>query len=480
MGKRGNGFGKDVGVPMQGAGAYGRAGAGMPSAGAAGAGECIREETVRIERMSYGPAAVGRLASGKTVFVEGAAPGDVVEAAIYEEKDRFARARAARIVEAGPAREQKAVCMANCGGCPWSHIRYEAQCEAKRDAVVSALVRTAHFDAVRAEEIVDACVPSKRQWGYRNKLELACGTDERGHFALGFHREGSSEIVTPDKCPLANRYIERAPKALRGALRYLQRSQDLGIYRVGVRGSLRTHSVEIALWTPPSAFPRAAVARTLKDALKATSIVRVLAEPGSARKVKKIEALEGKGVWEEKFADASFLTAAPSFFQVNTAQAEKLVGLVLEGLEVEEGSYVADLYAGGGTFSIPLAQAGADVVAVETASSSIRDLARNADRNHVEVDAICGDVSEELPELGSLDALVVDPPRAGLAADVVDSIAAAAPQRVAYVSCDPQTWARDVARLEARGYELVRATPVDLFPQTFHIETASIFKRTGK
>lgn len=435
-------------------------------------------ETVRVERMAYGSAGVGRLASGKAVFVEGAVAGDVAEVVVTDEKPRLAFARAARIVEPSPDRAQKPLCphALECGGCAWSQLAYDVQLAHKRACVVDALVRNAHVERERAEELVAPCAPSKRQTGYRNKLELACGTDAAGRFTLGFHREGTHDIVEPATCPLAVRYIERAPRALRGALRFLQGSQDLGIYRVGVRGSVRTKSVEVALWTPPSAFPRTAVAKTLVDALRATSVVRVLAEPGRARKVKKVEALEGKGLWEESLADARFFTTAPSFFQVNTAQAERLVDLVMEGLEIEQGSYVADLYAGGGTFSVPLARAGADVVAVEVAGSSVRDLRRNADANRVEVEAVCGDVARELPELGELDALVVDPPRAGLEPSVVDSIAAARPARVAYVSCDPQTWARDVERFASRGFRLARVTPVDMFPQTYHVETVSIFE----
>ena len=249
-----------------------------------------------------------------------------------------------------------------------------------------------------------------------------------------------------------------------------------------MRGSVRTKDVEIALWTVPGAFPRAAVAKTLGSALKAASVVRVLADPGKARKVKKVEVLSGKGFWEEDLGGYRFRTSAPSFFQVNTAQAEKLVGAVIEGLKEGSsdglsGMLVADLYAGGGTFSIPLAREGADVLAVESAGSSVRDLRRNAEANHAEVEVIGGDAARELPELGGLDALVVDPPRAGLADGVVDSIAQAAPRRVSYVSCNPATWARDVARFEQAGYRLVRATPVDMFPQTPHIEVASIFQR---
>lgn len=436
-------------------------------------------ETVHIDRMSYGSAAVGRLASGKTVFVDGAAPGDTVEIDIVEEKPRFTRGRLARVAEASPARIE-APCAAGCGGCSWAHLAYSAQLDAKRANVVDALVRTGRLDRERAEGLVAPCAPSKREWGYRNKLELACGTDAAGRLVLGMRPEGGEAVVPLDRCPLANRLIEGAPKALRGALRFLAGNEDLGIFRVGVRGSLRTKDVEIALWTPPSAFPRAQASKMLASACKNTSVVRVLAEPGRARKVKKVEALSGKGCWEEELAGERFLTSAPSFFQVNTAQAEKLIDLVREGLALSPGDYVADLYAGGGTFSMPLAAAGADVVAVEAAASSVRDLRRNAERAGVEIEVVGGDAARELPELGELDALVVDPPRAGLAPGVVESIAQAAPTRVAYVSCDPQTWARDVARFEGAGYRLAAATPVDLFPQTYHVEVVSIFERCGR
>lgn len=445
------------------------------------------EETITVERMGYGSEAVGRLASGKAVFVEGGAPGDVAEVEVVEEKPAFARARIARILEPSPARvEPRCGAGEACGGCPWQHLSYEAQLEAKRANVRAALERTAGFDAARAEALVEPCLPSKRQWGYRNKLEMGARRDERGVFQLGFHREGTHDIATPDSCPLAHDALKKAPKALRGALKFAQGSSDLGIFRVGVRHSLRTRDLEVALWTAPGAFPRAHIAKTLKSALKATSIVRVMADPGKARKIKGVETLDGKGCWEEELGEARFLTSAPSFFQVNTAQAEKLVAEAVAGLggtvgedgpEGLDGLLVADLYAGGGTFSIPLAQAGADVLAVESAGSSVRDLRRNAEMNGVDVEVIGGDAARELPELGGLDALVVDPPRAGLADGVVESIAAAAPARVVYVSCNPATWARDVKRFEQEGYRLVRAQPVDMFPQTFHVEVASTFER---
>ncbi len=432
-------------------------------------------EIVSIDRMSYGSAAVGRLESGKAVFVEGAVPEDVVSVEIEQEKKSFARGRAVEVLEPSQMRVARPECQAACSGCPWRDLTYSAQLAAKRANVVDALVKNARFSRERAEGLVGQTLPSKREWGYRNKIELGCGTDGRGFLSLGFFREGTHQLEPVSACPAAVRPLQKLPKAITGALRYALGEQTCGLFRVGVRGSVRTKDVEVALWTTPGPFPRAVVSKTLASACKPSSVVRVMAEEGAARKVKKVEALSGKGCWEEELLDHRFLVSAPSFFQVNTAQAEKLVELVLSGLEIEPGDYVADLYSGGGTFSTPLAAAGADVVAVESAGSSVRDLRRNAERAGVDVEVIGGDAARELPELGDLDALVVDPPRCGLAPGVVDSIAQAAPRRVAYVSCDPFTWARDVALFEQQGYRLASATPVDMFPQTYHVETVSIF-----
>lgn len=436
-------------------------------------------EAVEITALSYGPNAIGRLTSGKTVFVEGAAVGDVVEVELTKEASKYAEGRVTRIIEPSEARVTPACPYAGvCGGCSWMHVSYDAQLKAKRANAVNQLSRIGGYSAEEAEALVGACVASKREVGYRNKLELGVGTDAAGKFALGFHEAGEQTLTTPKTCLLAARGIEKAPGALRGALSFVQGKGDLGIFRVGVRRSVRTKETEIALWTPPSAFPRKIVADTLQSALPhVTSIVRVMADPGKARKIKGVEALYGRGNWSENLAGFTFKISAPSFFQVNTAQAETMIQLVIEGLEIDERSVVADLYCGAGTFTLPLSQVAETVFAVESAASSVRDLRRNIENLDADIEVIGGDSARELPTLGELDALVVDPPRAGLAAGVAESIAEAGPTRVAYVSCDPATWARDVARLKAVGYDLIRATPVDLFPQTYHVETVSILEK---
>ena len=436
------------------------------------------EFELHIDSLAYQGPGMGRTSAGKAVFVPGAAPGDTVRVRAVADKKNYLETELVEVVKSGSARiEPNCPYAGLCGGCQWQHIAYSEQLFAKRAAVVSALARIGHVPAEAAETIVSECVPSKREMGYRNKLELACGRNEAGRLVLGYHKEGTTEIVPVDTCPLAHSAIAHTPKAIQGALRYMEGTSDLGIFRVGVRHSMRTKSCEIALWTTPGSFPRAAVSKTLGAAVKASSIVRIIADAGKARKIKQVEVLEGHGFWEEELGEFDYRISAPSFFQVNTAQAEVLQRLVLEGLAVEDGMAVADLYAGAGTFSLPLADRAGSCMAVESAGSAVRDLRRNADGAGVWVDAIGGDSARELPELGKLDALVVDPPRAGLADGVAESIAEASPRRLAYVSCDPATLARDVERLQTCGYALERATPVDLFPQTHHIETVALFTR---
>lgn len=445
---------------------------------ASGGGEQEVLVDVSIDALTYGTAGVGRTPDGKAVFVDNTVPGDVVRAEIVQEKKAYATARLIEVLEPSGQRITP-VCphALTCGGCPWQAISYETQLAAKRANIISALIRIGHFEPEFAERVVADCVGSKRQMGYRNKLELATGRDAAGKLIVGMMQARSHDLLPVDACPLVHKTMQKAPKALRGALRFVEGSSDLGIYRVGVRSSVRTHATEVALWTRPGSFPRAAAAKTLASAVKATSIVRVMADPGKQRKVKGVEVLAGTGFWCEELGGYSYKVSAPSFFQVNTAQAEKLVELALAGLEIDEEDRVADLYCGVGTFTLPLAERAGDVIAVESAASSVRDLRRNADEAGVWVDILGGDSARELADIDELDALVVDPPRAGLADSVPQDIAKARPRRIAYISCDPATWARDIARLDSCGYSLVAATPVDLFPQTYHCEVVSILQR---
>lgn len=432
-----------------------------------------------IDTMTYGPDGLARTPEGKAVFVSGGLIGDTVEARIVEDGPSFSRAEVERVIEPSVHREQ-APCpfIGACGGCPWGGLSREAQLAAKEENLRSTLMRIGKFSEDEVSEIMQPIRHAKDAWGYRNKIELA-PIHENGRFRLGMHGRDASQVLKVNACPLFEPKHSKAVKAVAGALGYLGNSRDLELERVGIRASRRTGGLEIALWTPTGAFPRAQVSRVLKDATCATSIVRVMSKGEKrARRVSGVEALAGEGSWTEKIGSETMRLSAPSFFQVNTRAAEILIELVMDALNPQPDELGMDLYCGAGTFTLPLARRCDYVSAVESYGPAVRDLRRNLEKaNITNVDVIGGDAVREFPD-SDADVLIVDPPRAGLAADAIDLIASTSARDVAYVSCDPATLARDLRRFVEEGtFRPVSATPVDLFPQTFHCETVTHLTR---
>ena len=426
-----------------------------------------------ITAMTYGPDGLARKEDGKAVFVSGGITGDVVEARIVEEGASFARAICDEVLEPSPSRTEPACPYAGvCGGCPWAAMRRDAQLAAKEDNLRSTLSRIGRFTPEEVDELVKPIRHAKDAWGYRNKVELA-PVHRNGKFFLGMHGRNPDDVIRVDACPLFDKKFPKALKGVAGALGYLGNSRDLELERVGIRSSRRTGALEIALWTPTGAFPRAQVSRVLSDAVRATSVVRVMSKGEKrARRVAGVEALAGEGSWTEKIGEENMRLSAPSFFQVNTKAAEILIDLVMEALAPQPDEFGIDLYCGAGTFTLPLARRCDFVSAVESYGPAVRDLRRNLDiANLTNVDVIGGDAVREFPDEDA-DVLVVDPPRAGLAPEAIRLIASTSARDVAYVSCDPATLARDLRRFVEEGtFRPVWATPVDLFPQTFHCET---------
>lgn len=444
----------------------------------------MHTEEIRIDSLAYGGDGVGHIADGRVAFVKGAFPGDVCAVDYVDAGDSFVRAKVSEMLIPSPERVEAAcpeAASGRCGGCPWAALAYEAQLRWKRQELVDALAHIARMELSEAEALVDECAPSAREWHYRNKVEFEIGLDVAGRFVLGMHAQGGG--FTPlSSCMLCSEKLASAPKALTGALRYAAGKDDLGIERVGLRMSRRTKDVEIALWTRAGRFPRARVAQVLGESLpvKNVGVARVMLKGAAKeRKVAGVESLRGHGYWTEIVDGRAMLLSAPSFFQVNTPGAETLIRLVLEGLDPNGLDYVLDLYSGAGTFTLPLAHAARRVAAVESASSSIRDLRRNLERNDLSAEVIGGDAARELSSLGSPDKVVVDPPRSGLGEKAIAALVASGTRSIAYVSCNPTTLARDLARLQAGGYRAQRVAPVDLFPQTYHVETVAILTKSS-
>ena len=433
-----------------------------------------------IQAMTYGPDGLARTNEGKAVFVAGGLAGDTVEVRITDDGASFSRAVVEKVLEPSPDRVD-APCpyVGVCGGCPWGGLSREAQLAAKEENLRSTLARIGKFTSEEVAQLVQPIRYAKDAWGYRNKIELAPARGG-GRFRLGMHGRDPQQVVNVDACPLFEKKYAKAVKAVAGALGYLGNSRDLQLERVGLRASRRTGALEVALWTPTGGFPRAQVSRVLGDALKATSIVRVMSKGEKrARKVACVEALWGEGSWTETIGDERMRLSAPSFFQVNTRAAEILIELVIDALHPGKHDLAMDLYCGAGTFTLPLARACEYVSTVESYGPAVRDLRRNLDTAQLgNVDVIGGDAVREFPDADA-DVLVVDPPRAGLAPEAIDLIASTSARDVAYVSCDPATLARDLRRFAKEGtFWPVSATPVDLFPQTFHCETVAHLKRT--
>ena len=436
-------------------------------------------DTVRlhIDSLAHGGAGVGRSPEGEAVFVQGTCPGDVVDAVITTDHGRWAEATLSEVVEPSADR-RKPPCpyFGECGGCQWQHVSHEVQAASKRQMVAETFRRIAKLPDMEVLE----CVSVGRAYGYRNKIELSVGAAPSGALLLGLMARMEERLVPIDACMLMPEKCRAYPKALTGALRYLSRGMDLALRRVHVRSAAHTSDIEVDLWAQPGPFPRAMVAKTLGAAVRSSTLTRVLASgEDKARDVRGVEVLSGSGTWREVIGDFEYRVSAPSFFQVNTAGAEALIALVTEALQPDGSDRVLDLFSGVGTFTLPLAEAAGSVVAVEQNGHAIRDLRANLETNGVYADVAPGDATRALAELGKFDLAVVDPPRAGMRPEALDALLATGARRIAYVSCDPATLARDAARMVAAGYVPVRAIPIDMFPQTYHVETVAVFDRTG-
>ena len=434
---------------------------------------------INIRSLAFGGDSVGILPDGRVAFVPGGCPGDSVLIDVTKDCKRFVRAAIVDIIDPSPDRVMPACPhFAVCGGCQWQHVSRQAQLSAKRSIVADALQRIGKVS--NASEVVGETVTAGNGngFGYRNKIELVADTDS-GATAFGFCSAGSGEVVPIQSCLLLPKRLQRAPKAISGVLRYLSGSGGgLGVCRASLRVAHHTRDVELALWTPPGPFPRAAASRVLGQALPLSSLTRVLFRGDLAlRDIAKTEVLAGKGLWREHLGGYSFAVSSPSFFQTNTLVAERLTQLVLEALDPDGTDTILDLYAGAGTFTLPLAEAGLSVTAVESSGPAVKDLVRNLESNGLSAEVICGDVGREAVRFGHFDLAVVDPPRSGLAEEAVGALSSVRPRAVAYVSCDPATLARDVKRLAEEGFALTGVAPVDLFPQTFHIECVARFER---
>jgi 23S rRNA (uracil1939-C5)-methyltransferase len=441
------------------------------------------ELDLRIDSLAYGGAGVAR-ADGYVVFVRDAVPGDRVRARITKRKRAYAEARAVELIEPGAERIPP---VADHPGAPWQVLPYERQLEVKAEQADDALRRIGRLDGFVLEPIV----PAVEQWRYRNKLEYSFGTADDGTLVCGFHAPGSWErIVHIEDCLLAS---ERGNAARRAALEwcraqglraYDRRAQEGLLRNLVVREGRRTGELQVRLVTSDERVALDGFA----EAVGADSVMWTrAADVGETTVGGASEVLHGTEAIDEEVtvagSDLRFRLSAEAFFQTNTEMAERLYGTAVEFAGLQGWERVYDLFCGIGTIGLALAPRAGEVWGLEIVEEAIADAISNARRNEIaNARFFAGDVRLALRDLaeeaGRPDVLVVDPPRAGLSAKIVRRIIETAPKRVVYVSCNPTTLAPNAAQLVEAGWELKRVRPVDMFPQTPHIECMALLERT--
>jgi 23S rRNA (uracil1939-C5)-methyltransferase len=427
---------------------------------------------VEVDSLAFGGRGVAR-ADGFVVFVAGALPGDRVRAEVTKGKKRFAEARVVELLRPGADRVPDRCVHGGepCPGAPWQGLPYERQLEVKQEQVGEALRRIGELDGFELEQIV----PAVEQWRYRNKLEYSFGAVD-DETVLGFHARGRWDlIVDVDDCHLASEAGNAARNAVREWARlesvapYDPRSREGILRNLAVREGRRGGQIQTRLVTSTARLPKPPVD------------LHTMIE-GDSGGTDGPTGVLGEERLREELCGLKLEMSHGAFFQTNTEMAERLYAVVAEFAGLSGSERVFDLFCGIGTIGLSMASQAGEVWGLEIVPEAITDAERNAENNGIEnarfvaANARTG-IRDLVERAGKPDVVVVDPPRAGLSQKIVRRILECEAKRIVYVSCNPTTLAPNAAQLGEAGYRLRRVRPVDMFPQTPHIECVALFEK---
>jgi 23S rRNA (uracil1939-C5)-methyltransferase len=443
-----------------------------------------------VDDLAFGGEGVAR-ADGFVVFVRGGLPGDRARVRITETRARYARGLVEEVLV--PARARVAPpCpyFGRCGGCRLQHLAYPAQLAFKERQVRECLARLGGLATAGTLEI-RPILAAPESYGYRNKMEFTVATGGNGA-VVGLHEAERYDVVLDiERCLLQSETMN----GLLAAFRDEARARRLGVWDPATeQGLLRfatlregRHTGE-AMVNVVAGAPDVETLRSLAEGLRArvpatvSVVLNVNAKKAAVAVGSEEHLLLGRDHITERLGDVTFQVSANSFFQTNTRQAERLFGVVAEACALDGSETVLDLYAGTGAISLLLARRARRVIGVEVAPAAVADAERNARANGIDNCAFLdGEVRHALPALMRqgvrADVVVADPPRAGFHPKALAALAALAPDRLVYVSCNPSTLARDLGDLTRQAYRLDWVQPVDMFPQTPHIEAVARLTR---
>ena len=440
-----------------------------------------QEHTVTIEGYGEGGMGVARI-DGRVVFVHGALRGEKCRVLILKTLKSVAFAKVLEVLEPSSERiTPDCPYFPRCGGCTYRHIRYEEELRLKKQRVQDNLSRIGGSD-VTVEEILGA----QDTLRYRNKAQYPVSKDG----AVGFYRARTHEVIECEHCLLVKPEADAAAEALR---EYMQSCRVAGydektgrglVRHLYIRSNAAGESLVCVLVNGDKLPKEDRLVTLLRDACpKCTGIVLgTNTKKGNVILGDRYRTLWGSDRLEDTLCGKTFRLSVPSFYQVNRIQAERLYAKAIEFAGLTGQETVLDLYCGAGTITLALSDHAKKVLGAEIVPEAIDDARENAVRNGVKnVEFFCGDASDVAKKLAHEnlrpDVITVDPPRKGLAPDVVESIAEMQPERVVYVSCDSATMARDVKRLADLGYTAQRACAVDMFPRADHVETVVLLSK---
>lgn len=446
-------------------------------------GERVELDVVDLNHSGEG---VGRH-EGFVYFVPGALPGERVAAVVEEVHRRYGRARLEAVLQPSPDRVAPACPVAGlCGGCQLQHLSYPAELAWKRRRVEAALQRVGRLGPVRVEPVWG--MPAEAPWHYRNKVQFPVGL-AGGRLVLGFFERGSHRIVPTEDCLIqspglvqaARLGLELAQQA--GLAPYDEQNHEGYLRHLVVREAVSPAQVLVAFVTRTrDPLPEAVVQGLVAGLPHLVGVVQNIQPEATNRILGREERLLwGRPYLEEKLGPFLFRLSIQSFFQVNRVQAERLYRLAVDLADPAPGDEALDGYCGVGGITLFLAERAGTVWGVEENPQAVADARVNAQLNGIEnAHFAAARLEEWLPrrvrEGFRPRVAVVDPPRAGVRPEALDALAAAAVDRLAYVSCDPETLARDLAHLTTRGYRVVHVQPVDMFPRTAHVEVVALLQ----
>lgn len=427
---------------------------------------------LKIEKLIYGGDGLARLPAddrgpGKTVFVPFVLDGETAEATLSEQKPGFARGRLERVLESSSERIEPACpYFRRCGGCHYQHSNYEHQLPIKEAILRETVKRTAKIE-IPCEVQIHRSPP----WNYRNRARLRVQTSPE--FALGYYKFRSHQLLPVEQCPISSPLINRAIAGawLRGRAGEIPDS----VREIEFFADHADEALVLEAYCAPglSAADGIEIAKKVKQIAPEIKGVCIFEqsrfEQSRVNEASEPRQIAAIGDTETRYQTklSSYRVSAGSFFQVNRFLVDELIQIVTSG---KSGKLALDLYAGVGLFSMVLARSFPQIIAVESSQTSFPDLRHNSGP---EVKAVRATTDQYLGQASGIrpDLVVADPPRGGLGENVVRSLAMLEPPRISYISCDPSTLARDLRTFVSRGYRIDGVHLIDLFPQTYHIES---------